>query len=108
MITLKRCAMLAGLDPDALVVGVPPATRHHTLLKSYHLLNLHHDRAAVRRMIVSDLLSCLDIGALRCAADLVVVLRLFLSESEHDSPSAPARAVQSVAQASRTRQAAQI
>jgi hypothetical protein len=79
MITLKRCARLAGLNSDALVIGVAPAARHHTLLKSYQL-NLHHGRAAVRRMIVRDLLGCLDIGAQRCAADLLVVLRLFLSE----------------------------
>lgn len=79
MITLKQCARLAGLDPDALVVGVAPAARHHTLLKSYQL-NLHHGRAAVRRMIICDLLSCLDVGAQRCAADLLIVLRLFLSE----------------------------
>jgi len=92
MITLKRCASLAGLNPDALVVGVAPAARHHTLLKSYQLLNLHHGRVGVRRMIVRDLLSCLDIGALSCAADLVVVLRLFLSEAGRERTETPLHA----------------
>jgi len=107
MITLKQCAKLAGLDPGALVVGVTPTARHYTLLKSYHLLNLHHGGAAVRRMIVCDLLSCLDIGALRCAADLVVVLRLFLSEAGRERPETPPRAAlpRSVSQASRIRRA---
>jgi hypothetical protein len=79
MITLKRCARLAGLDLDGLVVGVAPEPRHHTLLQSYRL-NLHRGQAAVRRMIIGDLLGCMDIGAQRCAADLLVVLRLFRSE----------------------------
>jgi len=92
MMTLKRCAKLAGLNVDEFVIGVAPAARHHMLLKSYQLLNLHHGRAAVRRMIVCDLLSCLDIGAHRCAADLVVVLRLFLSEAGRERTVMPLHA----------------
>jgi len=79
MITLRRCARLAGLDLDKLVVGVAPEKRHQTLLQSYRL-NMHRGRAFVRCMIVSDLLRSLDMGAHRLAADLFIVLRLFLSE----------------------------
>lgn len=77
MTTLKRCARHAGLDLDKLVVA--PEARHQTLLRSYQL-NSHRGRAAVRRMILGDLQGCIDIGAQRCAADLLIVLRLFLSE----------------------------
>jgi hypothetical protein len=78
MITLRQCARLAGLDLDTLMVGVAPEKRHETLLQSYRF-NLHRGRAVVRRMIVRDLLRALDIGAHRMAADLFIVLRLFLS-----------------------------
>ncbi len=77
MITLRRWARHAGLDL-AWLVAVPEA-RHRTLLQSYQL-NLHRGRAAVRRMIIGDLLGCIDNGAQSCAADLLIVLRLFLSE----------------------------
>lgn len=77
MITPKRCAKHAGLELDELVVA--SEARHQTLLRSYQL-NLHRGRAAVRRMIINDLLGCIDIGAQGCAADLLIVLRLFLSE----------------------------
>jgi len=78
MITLRRCAKLAGFNLDELVIGVAPSARHQTLLQSYQL-NSHRGRAGVRRMILSDLLGCFDIGAHHVAADLLVVLRLFLS-----------------------------
>jgi hypothetical protein len=79
MVTLKHCAKVAGLNVDELILGVEPTARHRALLQSYQP-NLHRDRVAVRRMIASDLLDCLEIGAQRRAADLLVVLRLFLSE----------------------------
>jgi hypothetical protein len=78
MITLMRCAKLVKLDLDALVVGLAPSARHQALLKSY-LFNAHRDHAKVLGMMIRDLRGCLDIGADRCAADLVIVLRLFLS-----------------------------
>ena len=79
MLTLKQCAESAGLDVDELVLGVAPSARHRALLQSYRL-NLHRGRAAVLRMMVCDLRGHLDVGAHVCAADLLVVLRLFLSE----------------------------
>jgi hypothetical protein len=78
MITLTRCAKLVKLDLDALVVGLAPNARHHALLKSY-LFNAHRGHAKLLGMMIRDLRGCLDIGADRCAADLVIVLRLFLS-----------------------------
>ncbi|HXY58890.1 MAG TPA: hypothetical protein VEH76_09940 [Methylocystis sp.] len=90
MITLRRCASLAGLNLDELVIGVAPAARHETLLQSY-LLNMHRGRVAVRKMIVCDLLGYLDIGAHRLAADLLVVLRLFLSDENQIAAPRPDR-----------------
>ncbi|HEY8126164.1 MAG TPA: hypothetical protein VIF88_12195 [Methylocystis sp.] len=78
MITLTHCAKLANLDRDALVVGLTPNARHHALLKSY-LFNAHRGHAEALRMMIRDLRGCLDSGADRCAADLLIVLRLFLS-----------------------------
>ena len=88
MITLRRCAKLAGLYLDQLVIGVALSAHHYELLKSYRL-NLHRGRVAVRKMIVGDLLGYLDIGAQRYAADLLVVLRLFLSEENHITSATP-------------------
>ena len=81
MITIRQCAEFAGLSPDELILGVHPCARHHALLASY-LLNMHRGAAAVGKMIACDLRSYLDLGAERYAADLVVVLRLFLAESD--------------------------
>jgi hypothetical protein len=78
MITLTRCAKLVKLDLDALVVGLAPHARHHALLRSY-LFSEHRGYAKVLGMMIRDLRGCLDSGADPCAADLVIVLRLFLS-----------------------------
>jgi hypothetical protein len=78
MITLTRCAKLAKLDRDALVVGLAPNARHHALLKSY-LFGEYRGHAEVLRVMIRDLRGCLEIDADCCAADLLIVLRLFLS-----------------------------
>lgn len=79
VIKLKHCAELAGLNVDELVLGVTPSRRHQVLLKSY-LLNLDRGHAKVREMMICDLCGYCDIGAQRVAADLLVVLRMFLTE----------------------------
>lgn len=79
MITVTQCAALAGLASSEMVLGVTPSAKHHSLLASY-LLNLGRGLVAVRTMIVSDLRSFLDLGASRRAADLLIVLRFFLSK----------------------------
>ncbi len=79
MIGLSRCARLAGLTPDEIFIGVEESDRHRRLLFSY-LLNLHHGRRTVRNMIVVDLRGFVDLGAEARAADLLVVLRMFVSD----------------------------
>jgi hypothetical protein len=79
MITVTQCAALAGLASDEMVLGVTPSAKHYSLLSSY-LVNLRRGPVAVRTLIVADLRTILDLGASRRAADLLIVLRLFLSE----------------------------
>ncbi len=79
MIGLTRCARLAGLTSDEIFIGVEESDRHRKLLLTY-LLNLHRGRRAVRNMILADLRGFVDLGAEARAADLLVVLRLFLSD----------------------------
>lgn len=79
MISLRECATASGLAPGEQLLGVAPADRHHRLLSSY-LLNLSRGPVAVRDMIVVDLRGFHELGALRYAADLLLVLRLFLTE----------------------------
>ena len=76
IITFEQCAVFAGLAPNEMIFGVTPS---HSLLLSY-LLNRKRGPEAVRKMIVADLRASLDIGAPKMAADLLVVLRWFLSD----------------------------
>ena len=79
MITVTQCAALTGLASDEMFLGMTPSAKHYSLLSSY-LVNLSRGPVAVRSMIVADLRTILDLGASRQAADLLIVLRLFLSE----------------------------
>ncbi len=79
MITFMECAEFASLDNAELFTGAVLSTRHRLLLASY-LLNLKRGPTAVRKMIVSDIRAAIDLGASKYAADLVLVLRLFLSK----------------------------
>jgi hypothetical protein len=79
MISLTQCMVLGGLGSDEMILGVAPCARHHSLLLSY-LFNLKRGLAFVRDMIIADLRSSIDIGAMQQAADHLVVLRLFFSE----------------------------
>ncbi len=79
MLTFAQCANIAGLASHEMILGASPSRRHEALLVSY-LLNLHRGPVAVREMIVSDLRGFLDLGARDCAGDLLLVLRLFLSQ----------------------------
>lgn len=79
MITFAQCAAFAGLFSNEMILGATPSGRHYSLLASY-LLNLGRGPVAVRDMIVSDLRSFLNLGATQRAADLLIVLRIFLSE----------------------------
>ncbi len=77
MITLEQCSGFAGLAPNEMVLGATPSGMHDTLLSSY-LLNMKHGPTAIRRMMIADIRSSLDLGASKHAADLLIVLRRFL------------------------------
>lgn len=79
MIPLKECAEFAELDSSELVTGSVLSAKHRSLLSSY-LLNLKRGPSAVRGMIVRDIRMAIDLGASKFAADLVLVLRMFLSK----------------------------
>ena len=79
MISLTQCMVLGRLGSNETIFGVAPCAKHHSLHLSY-LFNLKRGLAFVRDMIIVDLRSSIDIGAMQQAADLLVVLRLFFSE----------------------------
>jgi hypothetical protein len=79
VITMEQCKIFSGLLSNEMVVGPAPSPRHRARLTGY-LLNLKWGQATVREMIVADIRVALDLGALNRAADLLVVLRLFLSD----------------------------
>ncbi len=79
MITMEQCKVFSGLLSNEMVVGPAPSPKHRARLTGY-LLNLKWGQATVREMIVADIRVALDLGALNRAADLLVVLRLFLSD----------------------------
>ena len=79
VISVPLCAASASLNSKELFLGVTPGPKHRSLLASY-LLTLKRGRVAVRDMIVADLRAFVDLGAQRRAADLLIVLRLFLSK----------------------------
>lgn len=79
MITLEECVQFAALETNELFTGAVLSSRHQSLLSSYRL-NLKRGPSAVRKMIVSDIRAAVDLGASKYAADLVLVLRMFLSK----------------------------
>ncbi|MGO9008203.1 MAG: hypothetical protein ACLQIQ_11935 [Beijerinckiaceae bacterium] len=78
MISLSQCGNYADIDPSAVLKGVAPSAKHHSLLASY-LLNLWRGSDVVCNMIRADLQASIDLGAQEQAADLLLVLGLFLS-----------------------------
>ncbi len=79
MITFERCAAFAGLAPNEMFLGAAPSAGQHGLLSSYRL-NLWRGPKVVCGLIVSDIRTFLDLGASKRAADLLLVLREFLSD----------------------------
>ena len=80
MVTVEQCAMFADLAPNELYLGAPPAARHHALL-SFYLQDLGTlDPRQVREIIVGGIRVALSFGAVRQAADLLIVLRELFSE----------------------------
>ncbi|HEY8005357.1 MAG TPA: hypothetical protein VIE66_00805 [Methylocella sp.] len=79
MISIEECRKFSGLASYEMVLDAGPTTKHRSLLLTY-ILNLRRGPVAVREMIVADIRASLDLGALDWAADLLIVLRLFLSD----------------------------
>jgi len=79
MVTLAHCAEITGLDSSELFVNSEFSPKHKSLLLSY-VLNLNHGPGVVREMIVEDIRAAIDLGAIQRAADLLLVLRVFLFE----------------------------
>ena len=80
MVTVEQCATFAKLAPHELYLGAPPSATHRALL-SFYLQDL--DRLGprqVREIIVADIRVALSLGAVRQAADLLIVLRELFSE----------------------------
>jgi hypothetical protein len=79
-VTIDQCAALSGLRPHEMFLGVTPTARHDYIYASYLL---HHagDVVALRDMIVADIRAAIDLGDPTQAADLLIVLRRFLSEN---------------------------
>ena len=64
--------------PYELPLDAIPSRRHKSLLESYKM-NLERGSGAVYDMIVGDLERFIELGAQQRAADLLLVLRLFVS-----------------------------
>jgi hypothetical protein len=79
MISVVECASFAGLAPNELILGVSPSRRHDSLLQSYLSIS-SPSKAVLRELIVSDLRGFLALGAMRQAADRLMVLRRLLSD----------------------------
>lgn len=91
MLSVSECAEYVGLNPNELLLGPGPTAKHKNMLDCY-LLNRWRGEAFVAQMISDDLRAAVDLGATTRAADLLLVLRLFLT----DSPAATCAALVSV------------
>jgi hypothetical protein len=78
MTTLQAVRSATGLCTEEMIVGVAEAETHRAVLASY-LSNLWRGSEVVRDLIVADIRSALDLGVAERAADLLLVLRLFLT-----------------------------
>jgi hypothetical protein len=79
LINIGQCSSLSGLGSKEMVLGVTPSAVHQRLYESY-IVNIERGWEAVRDMIVFDIRFSLDLGARKRAADLLIVLRRFLTE----------------------------
>ena len=100
MISQEECAKYAGITPGKLPSAVIASAKHWSLLESYRL-NLWRGERAVCKMILGDFWRFVELGAESHAADLFLVLRLFLTRSASpDCPGyGPVRRLQGICQA---------
>jgi hypothetical protein len=75
-ILVERCTTLSGLCSHEILLGMTPTI---SLYESYPLRHAG-DEDTTRDMMVADIRLALDLGASKRAADLLIVLRCFLSE----------------------------
>ncbi|HTO79511.1 MAG TPA: hypothetical protein VMJ31_07030 [Methylocystis sp.] len=87
MIPLRKCAAMAGLESEKLVIGAPLRPMHWRMLSGY-LANLDKGPAVVCGLIIADLRTYLDLGATERAASVLVVLRLLLTRFPYLAKSA--------------------
>ncbi len=80
MITAQQCATFAGLASNEVFLGAPTSPRHRALL-AFYLQDLGTlGPREVREIIVADIRIALSLGAVRQAADLLIVLRELFAE----------------------------
>lgn len=78
MTELGKFGVGLALNEITLTASVTPM--HRTLLASYRM-NAHRGEKSARDLILSDLRSFLDLGALERATDTLIVLALFMREA---------------------------
>jgi len=78
-IAIEQCAALCGLDSNEFMTDLSPSATRASLHASYLFLQ-NRGWATVRDLIVADIRAALDLGASKRAADLLIVLRIFLFE----------------------------
>ena len=85
MITAAQCTAIAEVSRSKIFSDATPSAAHRSLLSSY-LLNLWRGPEVVCDMIATDIGILVDLGALLRAADLLIVLRQFLSDYPDAGP----------------------
>jgi hypothetical protein len=78
MNSINECEVLARTASDELTLCAVPSAKHSALLASY-LLNLKRGEIAVCNMMFADFRQFLELGAQERAADVLHVLRRFVS-----------------------------
>jgi hypothetical protein len=78
MTTLDDVRSATGLCSEEMIVGVTETSIHRAVLASY-LSNLWRGPDIVRDLMVADIRTALDLGVAERAADLLLVLRQFLT-----------------------------
>ena len=81
MLTVRQCAEYAEFASNELLLCAVPSAKHSSLLSSY-LFCLKRGEAVVCNMILADCQRFMELGAQERAADLFLVLRLFLSDRQ--------------------------
>ena len=84
MMSVAECAEHAGLTSSELILGPALGPKHHALLATY-MQYIAEGAAKVRDLICADLKSALALHVNSRAADLLLVLRLFLTERPRET-----------------------